>query len=194
MFGGQIELIALLGQGGQFLVRAEIVGRYLERLLPARDACGERPVDILKGLFGGVLQGRLAGFADPIEDAARLGLLLGFIAQERVFERHVLIGGIEAHGFAELIARSFVFSDLQQRVGQILADGGAVRGERNGLAKAGDGLVVAFVTQRLVGTFERLIGGIRAAGPRSRLKARASRNVIRNTVYPLGHRASGDEP
>ena len=85
---------------------------------------------------------RFAGFADAVEDAARLGLLLGLKAEERIFERHMLIGGIQPHGFAELIARGFVFSDLEKGVGEIFADGRAVRRKSDGLLKAGDGLIV----------------------------------------------------
>ena len=52
MVGGQFEFIALLGQRGEFLMRAEIVRRSTsKRLLPTSDALRQRPVDILKGLF-----------------------------------------------------------------------------------------------------------------------------------------------
>ncbi len=69
----------------------------------------------------------LPRFAYAIENAARLGLLLGLVAKERIFERDMFIGGIQPHGLAELIARGFVFSDLQQRVRQVLANGRPIR-------------------------------------------------------------------
>ena len=125
----------LFGQRGQFLVRTEIVGRDVQRFQPARNSGGERLVYILKGLFGRVLKGLLssvskgllAGFTDAIEDPAGLDLLPGFVAQERVFECDVYIGGIQPHGFGKLIAGSFVFSNFQQRVGEVISNGGAIR-------------------------------------------------------------------
>ena len=38
MVGGESELVALLGERGEFLVRAEIAGVELEGVLPALDA------------------------------------------------------------------------------------------------------------------------------------------------------------
>ena len=88
------------------------------------------------------------------------GLLLGFVTEERVFERHVLIGRIQTHSFGELIASGFVLANLEQRVGQILANGGAIRGQRDALAKSGDGLIVIIIAKRLIGALQRLIGGV----------------------------------
>ena len=88
---------------------AEVAGRHLERLLPARDALGERPVDVLEGLFSrGV-----AGLSNTVEDAAGDGLLLGLITEEGVFERDVLVGRVEAHRFAELLQRGIVGADFE---------------------------------------------------------------------------------
>ncbi len=53
MFGGEREFIALLGQLRQLLMRAEIIRRDFERLLPTCDPFRQRPVDILERLFGG---------------------------------------------------------------------------------------------------------------------------------------------
>src|SRR4029077_11442709 len=80
--GGEGEFIALLGESRQLEVRAEIVGSQFYRFYPARDAFRQRVVDIAEGLFGG----GVAGFADAVEDAARLGLLPGFVAEEGVLE------------------------------------------------------------------------------------------------------------
>ena len=103
-------------------MRAEIIRRDLERFLPTRDPVGQRTVDILEGLF----RGRVAGLANPVKDASRDDLLLRFIAEESVLEGHVLVRRIQAHGFPELVARTFVVADFQQRIGQILADGCAI--------------------------------------------------------------------
>src|SRR5581483_12109139 len=80
MLGGERELVALLGEGCQLDLRAEIAGIGCERLLPALDSGRERLVNILKGL----LSGAVAGLANAVKDAARQGLLFGFEAQERV--------------------------------------------------------------------------------------------------------------
>ena len=84
----------------------------------------------------------IAGLANAVEDAPGLGLLFGFVAQERVFQRDMMVRGIEAHGFGKLVARRFVLPDLQQRVGEILANGGAVGRGFQGEVERGDGLVV----------------------------------------------------
>jgi hypothetical protein len=164
VFGREIELIALLGQCGQLLVCTKIVGRDFERFEPAGDTDGERPIYILKRLFGRLVVGRLTGIADAIEDAAGLGLLLGLKAQERVFERHMLIGRIQPHGFAELIPGSFVFSDFQKRVGEVFTNTGAVWRKSDGLLEVGDGLIVGSITDSLIGAFERLVGRIGGLG------------------------------
>ena len=105
----------------------------------------KRLVNILEGLFSRFLHRPLAGFADTIEDAARQRLLFGLVAEKCIFERNVLIGGIQAHGLPELIPRGFVLSNLEQRVGEILANGCAVRGQRDALVKARDGLIVVLI-------------------------------------------------
>src|SRR5258708_6880876 len=108
MYGGELQLVTLFSQGREFLMRAEIIGRHLERFRPAGDAFGQRLVYVLKSL----LRGGIAGLADAVEDPASGGLLLGLVAQERILERHVLIGRIDAHGFGELVARRLVFTDF----------------------------------------------------------------------------------
>ena len=65
--------------------------------------------------------------AEAVEDAAGFGLLFGFVAEEGVLEGGGGIGGVEPHGFAELVAGELVFADLEVGVGEVLADGGAVR-------------------------------------------------------------------
>ena len=80
--------------------------------------------------------------AIAVEDAARRHFLVGFVTQERVFQRHLIVAGIEAHGRGELVARGCVLADLEQRVGQVFTHGGAVRREGDGALEAGDGAVV----------------------------------------------------
>ena len=100
-------------------MRAEIAGLRFERLLPACDSRGERLVDILKGLLGRALGVGIASLADAVEDAPRLRLLFGLEAEECIFERCVLVCGIQAHSLAKLIARGVVLSNLEQRVGAV---------------------------------------------------------------------------
>ena len=73
MLGGERELIALLGQGGELVVGVEGVGAQGDGLLPAVDTGGEGVVDVVEGALGGGGGGR-TGLADAVEDAARLGL------------------------------------------------------------------------------------------------------------------------
>lgn len=103
----------MLGKRRKLLMRAEIglilrapfasvqcpqqvAGRYFERLVPRCSGGQDRP-------FYGC--GRRC--------VAR-GLLFGFVAQERVFERYVLIGGIQTHGFPKLVARAFILPTLSR--------------------------------------------------------------------------------
>ena len=140
---------------------AEIVWGAFERLEPARDSGGQRLVDILKGLLGGLTRGGMAGYADTIEDTARLGLLPGFVAEERIFERDVFVGRVEPHGLSELIAGGFVFPHFQQGVGKILVDGRTIRRRLNGLLKTSHGLVVILNAKGVVGFSKRRISGVR---------------------------------
>ena len=153
-------------------MRAEIVRRHLQRFFPARDPIGQRPVDVLESLFGGCV----AGLSNPVENAPRHGLLLGFVAQERVFERHVLVARIQAHGFRELVARVFVFADLQQRVGQIFMNGRAIRREGDGLPESGDGLIVVFLAKRCVGLLQRPISRVGILGDPGSLRQRQDKD------------------
>ena len=59
----------------------------------------------------------------------------------------MLIRGIQAHGLTKLIARRFILSNFEQRVGEILMDGRAVRRQRDGLLEACDGLIVVLFAQ-----------------------------------------------
>ena len=67
---------------------------------------------------------------------------MSFVAEERVFESHLIVAGIEAHGGGELVARGGGLAHFQQRVGQVFAHRGAVRREGDGAFEAGDGAVV----------------------------------------------------
>src|ERR1035437_10987678 len=96
MFGGEREFIPLLGQPRQFLVAAEVVRRDRQRLFPALYALAERPVDVFKRL-----RRSDAGLAVAVKDAPRCDLLPGLIAQECVFERHLIVARIEAHGLCK---------------------------------------------------------------------------------------------
>src|SRR5258708_2052462 len=137
---------------------AEIIGRHLEGFSPARDTFGQWPVNILKGLFGG----GVASLAHAVENPARDHFLISFVAEKGIFEGNMFVGRIEPHGFGKLIARSLVVADFQQGVSQIFSYRGAVRRQRDGLSKSGDGLVVILETKRVVGLLERLICGIGA--------------------------------
>ena len=67
---------------------------------------------------------------------------MGFVAQEGVFEGHLIVAGIEAHGDRELVARGCRLAYFEQRVGQVFADRRAVRRQGDGAFEAGDGGVV----------------------------------------------------
>jgi len=108
VLGGQRQLIALLGEGGELEVCAEVIGAEGDGVLPTLDSGGERGVDVLEGLGGS----GVAGLAEAIEDAAGLGLLLRLITKEGVLEGHLDVGGVKLHGFAELSASEVVLTDL----------------------------------------------------------------------------------
>src|SRR5689334_17905064 len=99
-------------------MRRKVIRAGRDRALPAFDARRQRPIDVLKGL----LRGSIPRASDAVKDAARLRLLLGLVAEERVLQSHWRIGGIEAHGFLKLGAREFVLTYLQIGVSEILAN------------------------------------------------------------------------
>jgi hypothetical protein len=142
MLRRQFQLVALLGQSRQLKMRAEIVPAHLDGLCPAVDTCGKRPVYILESALRRGLRLRVAGLADAIEDAARLGLLLGLVAQEGVLQRHVEVLRVEQHGLPELVARRHVFADLQIGVGQVFANVGTPRRRLDGLQEKRDSVVI----------------------------------------------------
>ena len=168
MFGGERELVALLGKLGELVMGAEVSGVEFEGLGPAFDAGAQRSVDVFECLFGGGAGGGIAGLADPVEDAAGLRLLFGFVAKECVLEGDVGIGLIQAHSLAELVAGGFGFADFEQGVGEVLANGRSSGGGGDRLFEKGDGLVVIPGPKELVGFGQRGVGRIAAGGWRLR--------------------------
>src|SRR5579862_5875185 len=152
MLGGKGQLIALLGQFGEFIVSAEVSGIHLEGFRPAFDAGAEGGIDILERLFGGSGRGRIAGFTDSVENAAGFGLFFGLEAKEGILEGDMGIGMVEAHGLAELVAGGLGLADFEQGVGKVLTNGGSSRGSGDGLVEEGDSLVVILGAKKLIGS------------------------------------------
>ena len=88
-------------------------------------------------------------------------MLLRFITKESVFERHVLIPGIEARCLRELVPGGFRLAGFEQRVRQILADRGPAGRKLDRLLKRGDGLIVMPGAQSFIGFLERNVGRVR---------------------------------
>ena len=122
--GGEGEFVALFGESGEFDVRAEVGGLADEGLLPAPDAFGEGPVDVLEGAFGG----GVAGLADTVKDEAGFALLAGFEGEKGELFGDVGVGGVDAHGGGELVAGALVLTDLEERVGEVFANVDALAG------------------------------------------------------------------
>src|SRR5579884_4564858 len=139
MLGGERPLVALLGKRGELVMGAEIIGAESNRAQPAVEAGGERVIDIVEGLFGY----GIAVPADAVENAACFGgartPILLLVGKEGEFESDLGIGGIEAHGLAELFECERVFAGLEVRVGEIFADIGAGGGGGDGLLEGTDG-------------------------------------------------------
>ena len=164
VFGGELQFVALFGEGGQLEVGAEIVRAELDGFGPASDAFGQGAVDILKGALGGGARFGIAGLADAIEDAAGLGLLLGFVTKKCVFQGHMEVFGVEQHGLAKLAAGGLVFADLEIGISEILAHCGTGGGGFDGLEEEGDGVVVAARAQGFIGFIERLVARVGGLG------------------------------
>ena len=120
MRGGERQFVALFGQGGEFEMPAEVIAAEQDRALPSRDPGRQGVVDIVEGLLGG----GVPGAAQAVEDAARLGLLFGLVAEEGVLQGGGGVGRVQAHGLAKLVARQRGLADLEVGVGQVLADVG----------------------------------------------------------------------
>jgi len=161
VLGRKRQFVALLGEARELFMGAEIIGRQLQRLGPSGDAFAQRTIDIFEGDACYRSRGLISRFADAVENAARDGLLPGFIAKERVFEGDVVVARIEPHGLGKLVARGFVFADFEERVSQIFAHSRTVRRNFDGFLERGNGAVVVFGFQSCVSPFERSISGIR---------------------------------
>jgi hypothetical protein len=123
MADGKVKIVALLGETGQLLVRAEIVWIRLDGLGPPVEPFPQGPVHIFKRLFSRGLGGGIARPANPVEDAACFRLLARFMGEKSKFERGVVIGRVESHDLGELVARGLGFTDLEIGVGEVLANG-----------------------------------------------------------------------
>jgi len=93
---------------------------------------------------------------------------MSFVTQERVFERHLIVTRVKAHGRGKLIARGGCFAYLQKRVGEILTDGGTVRRKGDGALEALDSAVVVLSLQGLVSSVQfcicRIYNGLAKRG------------------------------
>ena len=156
MFGGERQFVALLGQVGEFEVRAEVVRAGRQRAFPTLDRGGQRPVDILKRL----LRLRVARVANAVEDAARFGFALALIAEEGVLHGHLGVRRIQGHSLMELVARQIVLADLEIGVGEVFADGGALRRELDGADEGGHRRVVVVRLQCGVRAREQIVGRV----------------------------------
>jgi hypothetical protein len=160
MAGRERKVIVLLGEFGEFLMTAETVRRRFDRLLPALDAFEQRALDILKGLF----RDRIPTLTDPVEDSPRLGLLFCFKTEKSILHGDVLVFRVEPHGLPELVARGLSLAGFQIGIGQVLADVRPSGGDVYRFEKQGNGAVVVFCAERLVGRRQGLIGGVRWLG------------------------------
>ena len=162
MLGGEFELVALLGKLGQFMMGAEIAGIQFEGFFPALDAGSQRGIDILECLFGGSTGGGIAGLADPVEDPAGLHLLFCFVAEKRILEGNVDVIVVQTHGLPELVAGGFAFTDFEQRVGKVLANGRSSGSGFDRFLEESNGFVVIPGSEKLVGFGQRGVGRIGA--------------------------------
>jgi len=128
VLGGQRQFIALLGQGRQFEVGAEVVAAHGDGALPTLDSSGQRGVDVLKGLFGRD-GGRPTELANAVEHPPGFGLLFGLVCQESELHGHLTVSRVDFHGAPELLARQFVLAHFQIGVGQVLANGSTTGSE-----------------------------------------------------------------
>src|SRR5690606_34515817 len=114
---------------------AEVARLKFDGTRPAFDPGPEFSVDCLEGTLGrGV-----ARPANAVKDAASRRLFFRFMAQKGVFQRDVVVPGVQFHCFGEAVASEFVLPYYQVRVGEILADIGSTRCKRGSFREACDG-------------------------------------------------------
>src|SRR5690348_10022436 len=121
MLGSERQIVTATGQPRQLVMSAEAVIPAPQSVRPSRDGSGERPVDILESRLRRGSRRAIRGMAQAVENPARLGFLLCLKAQKCILEGGLIIGGIETHRLAELVARQFAFARFQIRVGEVLA-------------------------------------------------------------------------
>jgi hypothetical protein len=70
------------------------------------------------------------------------------------------VGRLQTHGLAELLPGGLAVTGLQQGVGEILVDIGAIRRESRGFFEERDGCIVVASPQGIEGVRERFVRGI----------------------------------
>ena len=123
---------------------------------PNRDlllACGEA---IASAVFAEMLCAR------GVPAQAMTGRQAGILTDDQYGKAE--IQSVDPEPLLKLIARGIVLANLEQRVREVLADGRAVRHQRDRLLEAGNGLVVVLVAQPLISAFQGLVSRIRGLG------------------------------
>ena len=161
MFGGQFQLVALLGQFRQFKVGREGLRTDRKRFRPTLDSGCKRSIDVLKRLLGSGSGRFIAGRANPVENAPRRrlprnrvpvpGAVLRFITKECVFQGDMCVGWHQAHGLAELFARQVGLADLQVGISKIFTDIRPMRRKANGFREIRHRPVVIFQLEFAIG-------------------------------------------
>ena len=122
-------------------------------------------IDIAECGRGSVARFGISGVANRGKDTARFGfarvwIVSGFETEEGVFERDVEIRRIDAHGFAEFIARAIGVACLQQCIGKVFPDVGTLRGDRRSFAERFDRGVVIMQAKSIKGFFKRFVSRV----------------------------------
>src|SRR2546428_11095022 len=124
MFHSEFQLVPLLSEIGQLMMRHEGGRSKLESLLPTLDSRRQRTIDILECLLRRDSRRRVAARAHPVEHAASFDLHPGLMTEKRELQRDVKIGRIEPHSFGKLIAGGVIFTNLKVGISEVIADGG----------------------------------------------------------------------
>lgn len=89
-------------------MRAEVVRTPANGFFPAFDGGGQRSVDVVKRLR----RAGVPGSAQTVEDAPRLGLPIGFIAQVGVLHGGVIVARFDLQSLPELLSGQIVLANL----------------------------------------------------------------------------------
>src|SRR3954467_10646711 len=135
------------------------MGSALKCILPACNAFGQRFVDVLERFLGSGTRFRVLAMTQTIKGAPGLYRLFRFERKEGKLEGCAFVGGVQAHGGFEFVARRFVLAHFHQSIGKIFMRPCPGRLESQSFAEKYNGPIVVFRGQSFIALVQVRVAG-----------------------------------